>query len=195
VTEEMAAMAQDPPVELPPGQVLLAGLPAVCADPPPGVGVAEWQFSVITEYGAVRRWNLSEIRALPSEHVIADLHSVAGWSVLGTRWDGVPVRTLFDGMTTTAAYALIDSYGGYATNLPLEDLLEMPTWLATGFEGRELRPELGGPARLLVPHLYLWKSVKWVRCITLSHQDRPGWYERHGYHNYGDPWREQRFSD
>jgi DMSO/TMAO reductase YedYZ molybdopterin-dependent catalytic subunit len=191
----MAAMPQDSPVALPPGQVLVAGLPTVCPDPPPRVGVGEWQFSVTTEYGVVRRWDWPAIRALPSEHVVADLHCVAGWSVLGTHWDGVPVRTLFDGLVTTAEYAVVDSYGGYATNLPLEDLLEMSTWLATAFEGHELRPEQGGPARLLVPHLYLWKSVRWVRGITLSRTDRPGWYERHGYHNYGDPWREQRFSD
>jgi len=187
-------MSQDEPVELPPGQVLIADLPTVRADVPPRVGKAEWEFSVVTEDGTVRRWDWPAIRALPSEHVIADLHCVTGWSVLGTHWSGVPVRVLFDGVRTAAPYALVDSYGGYTTNLPLEDLLEMPTWLALAFEGHDLIPEQGGPARLLVPHLYLWKSVKWVRGITLSHEDRPGWYERHGYHNYGDPWREQRFT-
>jgi DMSO/TMAO reductase YedYZ molybdopterin-dependent catalytic subunit len=187
-------MRHDTSTELPPGQVPIAQLPTVCAETPPRISHTEWDFSLLTETGELRRWDWSAIRALPSEYVIADLHSVTGWSVLATRWAGVPVRTLFEGLTTAAEYVLVDSYGGYTTNLPLEDLLEMPTWLALAFEGHDLIPEQGGPARLLVPHLYLWKSVKWVRGITLSHNDVPGWYERQGYHNYGDPWRQQRFA-
>jgi DMSO/TMAO reductase YedYZ molybdopterin-dependent catalytic subunit len=187
-------MAHDAPAELPPGQVPIAQLPTVRAGVPPRIGQTDWDFSVRTEDGALRRWDWPAIRALPSEYVIADLHSVTGWSVLATHWAGVPVRALFEGLTTAAEYALVDSYGGYTTNLPLEDLLEMPTWLALAFDGESLTPEQGGPARLLVPHLYLWKSVKWVRGITLSRRDVPGWYERHGYHNYGDPWRQQRFT-
>ncbi|HEY0450857.1 molybdopterin-dependent oxidoreductase [Actinophytocola sp.] len=180
--------------DLPPGQVLIADLPTVGPEPPPRIGPAEWELSLITEDGGVRRWDWAAIRALPSEQVTVDLHCVHGWSVVDTRWTGVPVATLFDGVRTTADHAVVDSYGGYTTNLPLEDLLEMPTWLVHAFDGQDLTPEQGGPARLLVPHLYLWKSVRWVRGITLSHRDQPGWYERHGYHNYGDPWREQRFS-
>jgi DMSO/TMAO reductase YedYZ molybdopterin-dependent catalytic subunit len=181
-------------VDLPPGQVRIAGIPTVRTDRPPRIARADWEFTLTTEDGQVFRWDWAVLHTLPAEQFTADLHCVAGWSVLDTRWTGVPVHQLFKGVPTSAGYALIDSYGGYTTNLPVEDLLEMPTWLAFAFDGQDLTPEQGGPARLLVPHLYLWKSVTWLRGITLSRTDRPGWYERHGYHNYGDPWRQQRFS-
>jgi DMSO/TMAO reductase YedYZ molybdopterin-dependent catalytic subunit len=167
-------------LDLPPGQVLIADLPAAGATTPPRVGSAEWELTLGTDFGEVRRWTWPTIRGLPSEHIVVDLHSVHGWSVVATRWTGVPIRHLFEDVVTAAGYALIDSYGGYTTNLPLEDLLEMPTWLAFEFDGHALTPEQGGPARLLVPHLYPWKSVRWVRGITLSHQDRPGWYNPSG---------------
>lgn len=181
-------------VELPPGQVLIADIPTVPAGSPPRIARAGWNFTLVTEGGVIHRWDWAALQLLPSERFTADLHCVAGWSVIDTHWTGVPVGELFTAVRTTAGFALIHSYGGYTTNLPLEDLLEMPTWLAVEFEDRPLTPEQGGPARLLVPHLYLFKSVRWACGITLSDQDQPGWYERHGYHNYGDPWRQQRFS-
>jgi DMSO/TMAO reductase YedYZ molybdopterin-dependent catalytic subunit len=94
---------------------------------------------------------------------------------------------------TSASFALAESYGGYTTNLPLEDLLDGKAWVAFRFGGQDLEPIHGGPARLLVPHLYFWKSAKWVRGIRLMNQDEPGFWESLGYHNYGDPWREQRY--
>jgi DMSO/TMAO reductase YedYZ molybdopterin-dependent catalytic subunit len=105
----------------------------------------------------------------------------------------VSLDTLLDGVETSASYALAESYGGYSSNLPLEDLTDGKAWIAFRYDGADLAPEHGGPARLLVPHLYLWKSAKWVRGIRLLDQDEPGFWESLGYHNYGDPWREQRF--
>jgi DMSO/TMAO reductase YedYZ molybdopterin-dependent catalytic subunit len=124
-----------------------------------------------------------------------DLHCVTRWSKLATSWRGVSLDTLFDPVDTAADFALVHAYGGYTTNLPVEDLLGGKAWVAFAYDGDDLTPEHGGPARLLVPHLYLWKSAKWVRSITLSHDEVPGFWETAGYHNYGDPWREQRYWD
>jgi DMSO/TMAO reductase YedYZ molybdopterin-dependent catalytic subunit len=112
---------------------------------------------------------------------------------LGTRWRGVSLDTLLSDVETAAGYALAYSYGGYTTNVPVPDLLDGRAWLAYEFDGRDLAPEHGGPVRLLVPHLYFWKSAKWVRGLRLSDQDNAGFWESVGYHNYGDPWREQRY--
>ena len=117
------------------------------------------------------------------------------WSKLGTTWTGVSLDTLLADVETSADFALVHSYGGYTTNLPLADLLDGQAWVAFEYEHADLDPEHGGPARLLVPHLYLWKSAKWVRGITLADDDEPGFWESVGYHNYGDPWREQRYWD
>lgn len=118
---------------------------------------------------------------------------MTGWSKLQTTWEGVPLDTLFADVDTAAEFALVSSYGGYTTNLPLTDLVDGQAWLAFGYDGAELDPEHGWPVRLLVPHLYLWKSAKWVRGIQLLHEDEPGFWETVGYHNYGDPWSEQRY--
>jgi len=142
----------------------------------------------------VHRWDWDAFRALPSEEVTKDLHCVTRWSKLGTRWEGVAIDTLLEDVETAAVFAFVSSYGGYSTNLPLEDLRDGRAWIAFSYDGEDLSPEHGGPARLLVPHLYLWKSAKWVRGITLSDTDQPGFWETAGYHEYGDPWREQRYA-
>jgi DMSO/TMAO reductase YedYZ molybdopterin-dependent catalytic subunit len=116
------------------------------------------------------------------------------WSKLDTVWQGVSVDTLLAGVDATSGYAYVQSYGGYTTNLPLEDLTGGKAWVASSYNGAELPPEHGGPARLLVPHLYFWKSAKWVHGMTLADTDRPGFWESYGYHIYGDPWQEQRYS-
>jgi DMSO/TMAO reductase YedYZ molybdopterin-dependent catalytic subunit len=131
--------------------------------------------------------------ALPAERPVVDLHCVTKWSKFGTSWQGVSLDMLLADVETEAEFALVHSYGGYTTNLPLKDLLDGQAWIAYGYDGRDLSPEHGGPARLLVPHLYLWKSAKWVRGIQLLVQDEPGFWESAGYHDYGDPWREQRY--
>ncbi|MCU1659620.1 MAG: Sulfite oxidase-like oxidoreductase [Pseudonocardiales bacterium] len=178
---------------LPPGQYLTHDFPVLSAGPTPRIPLDRWEFTVMTEAGVVRRWSWAELLALPSETPTVDLHCVTKWSKLSTDWEGVSLDTLLGDVDTAADYALVRSYGGYTTNLPLEDLLDGKAWIAYRYDGEELPSEHGGPARLLIPHLYLWKSAKWVRGIELLIEDEPGFWESLGYHNYGDPWREQRY--
>ncbi|MFI6760923.1 sulfite oxidase-like oxidoreductase [Micromonospora sp. NPDC050417] len=178
---------------LPPGQYLTEDFPVLSAGPTPRVSLDKWEFVVTTEAGAEHRWSWSEMLALPNETPTVDIHCVTRWSKLQTNWKGVSLDTLLAEVETAADYALVHSYGGYTTNLPLEDLLDGQAWLVHQYEGGELPAEHGGPARLLVPHLYFWKSAKWVRGIQLMLTDEPGFWETAGYHDYGDPWREQRY--
>jgi DMSO/TMAO reductase YedYZ molybdopterin-dependent catalytic subunit len=180
-------------VKLPPGQYLTNDFPVLSAGPTPNIPLDQWEFILDDQSSVLRRWNWKSFRDLPTGVFSADLHCVTRWSKLGTSWEGVSLDTLLGGITTDASYALVRSYGDYTTNLPLADLMNQQAWIAFRFDGEEVAPEHGGPARLLVPHLYLWKSAKWVRGITLLQSDRPGFWEELGYHNYGDPWREQRY--
>jgi DMSO/TMAO reductase YedYZ molybdopterin-dependent catalytic subunit len=168
--------------------------PVLSAGPTPNVSLEEWRFTITGEVDEPRTWTWEELQALPSEQVTKDIHCVTKWSKLDTVWTGVSLDTLLDGIETSAEYALVHSYGGYTTNLPLEDLTDGRAWVAYAYGGEPLEPEHGGPARLLVPHLYFWKSAKWVRGIELRPDDEPGFWEGYGYHNYGDPWREQRYA-
>jgi DMSO/TMAO reductase YedYZ molybdopterin-dependent catalytic subunit len=179
--------------ELPPGQYLTEDFPVLSAGPTPRVARDAWEFTITTEAGVRHRWDWTAFRALPAERFTVDLHCVTKWSKLGTAWEGVSLDTLFADVESTAEYALAHSYGGYTTNLPVQDLLDGQAWIAFRYDGEELNAEHGGPARLLVPHLYLWKSAKWVRGLQLLDADEPGFWETAGYHNYGDPWREQRY--
>jgi DMSO/TMAO reductase YedYZ molybdopterin-dependent catalytic subunit len=180
-------------VALPPGQYLTEDFPVLSAGPTPRVPTDTWELVVTTETGQAHRWSWAQLLALPQTTPTVDLHCVTRWSKLGTTWTGVSLDTLLADVDTEADYALVHSYGGYTTNLPLADLLDGQAWIAHTFEGGDLPAEHGGPARLLVPHLYLWKSAKWVRGIQLLLQDEPGFWETAGYHDYGDPWREQRY--
>jgi DMSO/TMAO reductase YedYZ molybdopterin-dependent catalytic subunit len=181
------------PSRVPPGQYLVNDFPVLSAGPTPHTPLDEWSFTI---HGAVDEpvsWPWAEFLALPSETVTVDIHCVTKWSKLDTTWKGVSVDTLFDRVVTEAEYVTAFADGGYTTNLPLEDLLEGKAWIAYEYGGEALESEHGGPARLLVPHLYFWKSAKWVRGLTLTLEDEPGFWESAGYHNYGDPWREQRY--
>jgi DMSO/TMAO reductase YedYZ molybdopterin-dependent catalytic subunit len=179
--------------KLPPGQYLTEDFPVLSAGPTPRIGTDRWQFTVATETGERQSWTWDQFLALPSEDFTVDLHCVTKWSKLGSRWTGVPLEAFLEELDTSAEYASVSSYGGYTTNLPVEDLLGGQAWIAHRYDGEDLAPEHGGPARLLVPHLYLWKSAKWVHAIQLLTEDEPGFWETAGYHNYGDPWREQRY--
>jgi DMSO/TMAO reductase YedYZ molybdopterin-dependent catalytic subunit len=179
--------------KLPPGQYLTEDFPVLSAGPTPRIDLDRWQFSVVTEAGGRHTWSWPELLALPSETVTVDIHCVTKWSKFGTRWEGVPLDTLLADVESTADYAMAHSYGGYTTNLPLADLMDGQAWIAYRYDGEDLAPEHGGPARLLVPHLYFWKSAKWVNGLELMPEDSPGFWESAGYHNYGDPWREQRY--
>jgi DMSO/TMAO reductase YedYZ molybdopterin-dependent catalytic subunit len=177
---------------LPPGQYLTEDFPVLSAGPTPRVRLDEWEFTITSEAGEVRRWDWKALHDLPAQQITVDLHCVTRWSKRATSWEGVSLDTLLASVQTSARFALVHAYGDYTTNLPLEDLRGSQAWIAFRYDGKDLAPEHGGPARLLVPHLYLWKSAKWVRGITLAGDDQPGFWESLGYHNYGDPWREQR---
>ena len=180
-------------VDLPPGQYLTEDFPVLSAGPTPRIDLDKWQFGITTEGGSSQNWTWAQFMALDSEEFTVDLHCVTKWSKLNTPWRGVRIDTLLENVETVADYVMASSYGGYTTNLPLEDLLDGQAWIAYQYDGEPLPPEHGGPARLLVPHLYLWKSAKWVRHLQLMLADEPGFWESAGYHNYGDPWREQRY--
>jgi DMSO/TMAO reductase YedYZ molybdopterin-dependent catalytic subunit len=180
-------------VNLPPGQYLTEDFPVLSAGPTPRISLDDWRLGVTTESGSRPGWTWPEFLALPSEEFTVDLHCVTKWSKLGTQWRGVPVSTLLESVDTAAEYLMAESYGGYTTNVPLEDLLDGKAWVAYEYDGAPLAPEHGGPARLLVPHLYLWKSAKWVRELRLLLADEPGFWESAAYHIYGDPWQEQRY--
>jgi DMSO/TMAO reductase YedYZ molybdopterin-dependent catalytic subunit len=177
---------------VPPGQYVTDDFPVLSAGPTPHTPLGEWSFSIHGGDEPVR-WSWEEFRALPSETVTVDIHCVTKWSKLDTTWLGVSVDTLLELVEYDTAYALAFCDGGYTTNLPIEDLTGGKAWVAFEYEGEQLAPEHGGPARLLVPHLYFWKSAKWVRGLTLRDDDEPGFWESNGYHLYGDPWREQRY--
>jgi len=178
---------------LPPGQYETRDFPVLSAGPTPRIKDGSWQFTITTETGDKHRWDWAQFSALPAEKITKDIHCVTKWSKFDTNWRGVSIDTLLDGITTDAGYVMAKSYGGYTTNLPLPDLRGGKAWIAYEYDGAPLHPEHGGPARLLVPHLYFWKSAKWVTGLDLMTADDQGFWEQLGYHDYGDPWREQRY--
>ncbi|MFD7157317.1 sulfite oxidase-like oxidoreductase [Kribbella sp. NPDC059898] len=180
--------------ELPPGQYLTHEFPVLSAGPTPHVLPEHWEFTVTTETGEKYKWDWAALMALPSEEITKDIHCVTRWSKLKTSWQGVSLDTLLADVETGADFAMAHSYGGYTTNVPLDDLLDGQSWIAYEYDGEPLDPEHGGPARLLVPHLYFWKSAKWVRGLVLSDTEDLGFWETAGYHEYGDPWKEQRYA-
>jgi DMSO/TMAO reductase YedYZ molybdopterin-dependent catalytic subunit len=179
---------------IPPGQYRTDDFPVLSAGPTPHTPLEAWSFRIVSESEEeAARWSWDEFRELPSETVTVDIHCVTKWSKLDTTWEGVSVDTLLEGVDTDAAYVTAFCDGGNTTNLPLEDVTDGTAWVAFAYDGEPLDPEHGGPARLLVPHLYFWKSAKWVRGLRLMDDDEPGFWESLGYHLYGDPWREQRY--
>lgn len=180
--------------KLPPGQYETHDFPVLSAGPTPSIPLDKWVFSLVTETGEKRTWTWRQFRALKSEKVETDIHCVTRWSKFGTHWEGVSIDTLLEDVETSAGFTMAHSYGGYSTNVPLPDLRGGKAWIAYSFDGKDLEPEHGGPARLLVPHLYFWKSAKWVNGLTLMREDEPGFWEQLGYNMYGDPWREQRYT-
>jgi DMSO/TMAO reductase YedYZ molybdopterin-dependent catalytic subunit len=185
--------ADESPERVPPGQHLTGDFPVLSAGPTPRTPLDRWRFTVEGEVEEPRSWGWRDFLALPAEEVVTDIHCVTTWSKLDTRWRGVSVDTLLDGLDPEAGYATAFCDGGYTTNLPLEELTGGKAWVAYEYDGEPLHPEHGGPARLLVPHLYFWKSAKWVRGLRLTLEDAPGFWESLGYHDLGDPWREQRY--
>jgi DMSO/TMAO reductase YedYZ molybdopterin-dependent catalytic subunit len=179
---------------VPPGQYVTEGFPVLSAGPTPHTPLSDWTFSITRGGQTEKSWTWEEFQALPAEDVTADIHCVTRWSKLGTRWRGVSVDTLLGQAGQDAPYVLAFCDGGYTTNLPAADVTSGQAWVAYQYDGGPLEPEHGGPARLLVPHLYFWKSAKWVRGLELADHDTPGFWETYGYHMYGDPWKEQRYA-
>lgn len=178
---------------IPPGQYLTHDFPVLSAGPTPSISTDEWSFAILTETGSVTTWSWEQLMTLPIDDVQTDIHCVTRWSKLATRWRGVTLDHLFASVETDRRFTMVHSYGGYTTNVPLADLQGGRAWIAFEFDGEPLAPEHGGPARLLVPHLYFWKSAKWVRGISMHASDDPGFWEQNGYNLRGDPWREQRY--
>ena len=181
---------------LPPGQYDVGdSWPVLTAESTPRVDPAHWSVTVDGLVDTPTTWTFGQLRALPSSTYRGDIHCVTTWSKLGTSFRGVSVDTLLDavGMRPEATHVVAESTTRYRTNLPLADLRDGKAWLVWEHEGEPLTREHGGPVRLLVPHLYFWKSAKWISRITLLDHDQPGFWEVNGYHQRGDPWREQRF--
>ena len=178
---------------VPPGQYVTHDFPVLTAGPTEVVPTDRWQLTV-SDGTTSETFDWDSLHALGLQTLTTDIHCVTHWSKLGTSWRGVPVSTLFEAVgVDDLPYALVTSYGGYTTNVPLEDLVDRDAMVAVEFEGEPLRPEHGGPVRLLVPHLYFWKSAKWLTRIELLDDDHPGFWEVAGYHNHGDPFLEQRY--
>ena len=181
------------PARVPPGQYVTHDFPVLSAGPTPHTPLAQWSFTLRAEGAAPRTWTWAQFAALPSETITVDIHCVTKWTKLDTTWEGVSLDVLLEEVPGGARFASAFCDGGYTTNLPLEDLRGGRAWIAHRYGGEPLDPEHGGPARLLVPHLYFWKSAKWVRGLELTAEDQPGFWEQGGYHDRGDPWLEQRY--
>jgi DMSO/TMAO reductase YedYZ molybdopterin-dependent catalytic subunit len=178
---------------LPPGQYYETGFPVLTAGPTARVDWDTWSFEIDGLVARPQSWSSREFGELPFETVPCDIHCVTKWSKLDTSFGGVSMDVFLEAVEPQGAFALVRCAGGYTTNLPLADLTGGKAWIATAHEGEPLAPEHGGPARLLVPHLYFWKSAKWITGMRVIERDQPGFWERNGYHLRGDPWREQRY--
>jgi DMSO/TMAO reductase YedYZ molybdopterin-dependent catalytic subunit len=180
---------------VPPGQYVEPGFPVLTAGPTPDIDTASWRLRVDGLVDEPREWGWDEVHELPASSYAGDIHCVTKWTKLDTTFAGVSVDDLLDaaGIAPDASHLLASCYGGYTTNLALEDVVDGKAWVVWDYDGGPLPAEHGGPARLLVPHLYFWKSAKWVTTLTLLDHDEPGFWETLGYHNRGDPWREERY--
>jgi DMSO/TMAO reductase YedYZ molybdopterin-dependent catalytic subunit len=182
---------------VPPGQYVTAEFPILSAGPTPHTRIEDWSFALTQDTQRIGEWNWKQFEALPQTMVTVDIHCVTKWSKLDTVWQGVTVDALLEAAGLEGAprpYATAYCDGGYTTNLSLTDLLKGRAMIATRYDGQYLAPSHGGPARLLVPHLYFWKSAKWVRGLSFTVANQPGFWESHGYHIHGDPWKEQRYT-
>jgi len=184
------------PDRIPPGQHVVGDFPVLTAGPTPRVSLGDWSFTLKIGPRPVKRWTWAEFQALRQTQAIRDIHCVTKWSKLDTPWTGVLIDDLLTeaALEPPTAYALAHSYDGYSTNVPVADLIGGKAMIATDYEGKPLMADHGGPARLLVPHLYFWKSAKWINALQFTERDEAGFWELRGYHIYGDPWREQRYS-
>jgi DMSO/TMAO reductase YedYZ molybdopterin-dependent catalytic subunit len=180
---------------IPPGQHVERDFPVLTAGPTPdvGTGAGEWSLRIDGMVAEEREWSWEELHESDFEEVPCDIHCVTSWSKLGTSFRGVSMDGLLDAVEPLGPYAMAYSHGGYTTNLAVEDMTDGRAWIVTEHEGEPLPRDHGGPARLLVPHLYFWKSAKWIAGLRIMDHDEPGFWEANGYHNRGDPWKEERY--
>lgn len=180
---------------IPPGQYETHDWPVLTAGPTPRPPLSTWTFSLDGLVESPVQWSWQQFNALPQQSFTNDIHCVTKWSKLNTRWQGVSVETLLEHVTLKpeVRYVMAYSYGDYSTNIPLEDLRQDKAFIGLHFEEKPLAPEHGGPARLVVPHLYFWKSAKWIKGLRFMEHDQPGFWEQGGYSMYGNPWTEQRY--
>jgi DMSO/TMAO reductase YedYZ molybdopterin-dependent catalytic subunit len=187
---------QAPQGRLPPGQYVTSDFPVLSAGPTPHTRLEDWTLALQFEGTLLSKWTWAEFEALPQTTIKTDIHCVTKWSKFDTTWRGVTIDDLLTASglkEPPARYIMAHSDGGYTTNVPVEDLVGSQGMIATRYEDEPIPPEHGGPARLFVPHLYFWKSGKWVRRLRFMRKDERGFWESLGYHNYGDPWKEQRY--
>ena len=184
-----------PSDRVPPGQYMTDDFPVLSAGPTPRTPLEKWSFEI---NGLVRqpvRWSWAEFQRLPSRPFTVDIHCVTKWSKLDTHWEGVSIDTLMDLVEVDPNVHFVIAFcdGGYTTNMPLPEIIGAKAFIGYKYDNAPLPPEHGGPARLVVPALYFWKSAKWVRGLTLIEKDMPGFWESLGYNNHGDPWKEERY--
>ena len=181
---------------LPPGQYKENGFPVLSAGPTPRVDTRDWKFTLKVGPRPVKTWTWEAFNALPQTQMHRDIHCVTKWSTFDTNWAGVTIEAIMAdaGITAPTRYTLAHSFDGYTTNVPFNDLTGEQGMVATSYEGEPISADHGGPARLFVPHLYFWKSAKWVNALQFTEEDTAGFWELRGYHIYGDPWKEQRFT-
>jgi DMSO/TMAO reductase YedYZ molybdopterin-dependent catalytic subunit len=182
---------------LPPGQYETAKWPVLHYGSIPKIDLAAWAFVVAGEVEEPRRWTWAEFTGLPRTTVRCDIQCVTSWSRFDNTFEGVSASEVLGPVRVRpgAAFAMMECYGGYTTNVPVADLLAGDALFALAHDGRPLAPEHGAPCRLVIPRLYFWKSAKWVRGMSLMRENRPGFWEQNGYHLRGDPWQEERYSD
>ncbi len=182
---------------IPPGQHLVPDFPVLTAGLTPQVAPENWSFTLKIGPRPVKVWDWAAFNALPQTNVTRDIHCVTAWSKLDTHWEGVTIDDLLAdaGLAPPTDFVLAHSFDGYSTNVPFADLTAGKAMVALKYDGEPLPRDHGGPARLLVPHLYFWKSAKWVNGLQFTERDEAGFWELRGYHIYGDPWREQRYAN
>jgi len=192
----MGKRRQDGPADrVPPGQYVTNDFPVLSAGPTPHIPLERWSFEINGLVSQPVRWSWAEFRLLPSRSFNVDIHCVTKWSKLDTLWEGVSIDTLLESVEVdpNAHFVMAFCDGGYTTNIPLSEIIGGKAFVGYQYNRAPLAPEHGGPARLVVPALYFWKSAKWVRGLTLIEKDEAGFWESLGYNNHGDPWKEERY--
>ncbi len=182
--------------DAPPGQFVTEKFPVFSVFPTPSINLDTWKLTINADSNLIREYKWNEIIKLTEDNIEEDFHCVTQWSRLDTKWEGFLVNNLFKNfeIDSDLKYVNIICYDGYTTNILRTDLLSPKTILATKFEGKELEPNHGWPLRLVIPHLYGWKSAKWIKEIQFTSNPMPGFWEVRGYHMNGDPWKQERFS-